>query len=96
MEGRCICDTPEVTLCAPFTRPFRLAETDLYVAFPTNVFCSHGVSVRPTGLADRSTEIMRRQGVTLDSVRAVDHDIATGAWPDTTEHGWERDEWPAL
>ena len=48
------------------------------------------------GLADRSMEIMRRQGVAVESVRAVDHDIATGVWPDMTEHGWERDEWPAI
>jgi multimeric flavodoxin WrbA len=26
----------------------------------------------------------------------VDHDIATGVYPDMTEHGWERDEWPQL
>ena len=26
----------------------------------------------------------------------VDHDIATGVWPDMTEHGWATDEWPAL
>ncbi|MDQ1401338.1 MAG: hypothetical protein QOK20_3270, partial [Acidimicrobiaceae bacterium] len=43
------------------------------------------------GLADRSMEIMRRQGVTVDVVRAIDHDIATGVWPDMTEHGWDRD-----
>src|SRR5207244_309161 len=48
------------------------------------------------GLADISIEIMRRQGVTVDAIRAVDHDIATGVWPDMTEHGWERDEWPEL
>src|SRR6188474_836252 len=48
------------------------------------------------GLADISMEIMRRQGVTVDVVRAVDHDSATGVWPDMTEHGWERDEWPAI
>ena len=48
------------------------------------------------GLADISMEIMRRQGVAVDVIRAVDRDIATGVWPDMTEHGWERDEWPAL
>ena len=48
------------------------------------------------GLADRSMEIMRRQGVTVESLRAVDHEIATGVWPDMTEHGWERDEWPEI
>ena len=48
------------------------------------------------GLADISMEIMRRQGVTVEVVRAVDHEIATGVWPDMTEHGWERDDWPAI
>src|SRR4051794_1410318 len=48
------------------------------------------------GLADLSMEIMRRQGVTVDVVRAIDHDIATGVWPDMTEHGWPRDDWPAI
>src|SRR5438874_2649598 len=48
------------------------------------------------GLARLSHEILRKQGVTVDSIRAVDHDIATGVWPDMTEHGWERDEWPVL
>jgi NADPH-dependent FMN reductase len=48
------------------------------------------------GLADISMEIMRRQGVTVDVVRAIDHDIATGVWPNMTEHGWARDDWPAI
>ena len=48
------------------------------------------------GLASISMEIMRRQGVTVDAVRAIDHEIATGVWPDMTEHGWERDEWPTI
>ena len=48
------------------------------------------------GLADRAIEIMGTHGVAVDVVRAVDHEIATGVWPDMTEHGWERDEWPAI
>jgi multimeric flavodoxin WrbA len=48
------------------------------------------------GLADRSIKVMERNGVTVDVIRAVDRDIATGVWPDMTEHGWERDEWPAI
>jgi hypothetical protein len=47
-------------------------------------------------LADRSIEIMRRNGVSVESIRAIDHDIATGVQPDMTEHGWERDGWPAI
>lgn len=48
------------------------------------------------GLIDRSTTILDAQGVHVDVVRAVDHDIATGVWPDMTEHGWETDAWPDL
>jgi multimeric flavodoxin WrbA len=48
------------------------------------------------GLATISQDIMRRQGVAVEVIRAVDHGIAPGVWPDMTEHGWERDDWPAL
>ena len=48
------------------------------------------------GLMDISIEIMRRNGVQVESVRAVDHQIATGVYPDMTEHGWDRDDWPAI
>ena len=48
------------------------------------------------GLAAVSMEILRRQGVTVDLVRAVDHDIPVGVYPDMTEHGFATDEWPQL
>lgn len=48
------------------------------------------------GLADISIEIMQRQGISVEVVRALDHDIATGVWPDMTEHGWSNDDWPAI
>jgi multimeric flavodoxin WrbA len=48
------------------------------------------------GLAQRSIDVMRAHDVDVDIVRAVDHDIATGVQPDMTEHGWARDDWPAI
>jgi len=48
------------------------------------------------GLADIAIEIMERQGVTVDVVRMIDRDIATGVYPDMTEHGWPSDEWPQI
>jgi multimeric flavodoxin WrbA len=48
------------------------------------------------GLIDRSRVIMDEHGVETDLIRAVDHDIATGVYPDMTEHGWPSDEWPEL
>jgi multimeric flavodoxin WrbA len=48
------------------------------------------------GVIDRSVAIMEANGVSVDQIRAVDHDIATGVRPDMTEYGWDTDEWPAL
>ena len=48
------------------------------------------------GLGDHSIAIMERNGVTVDTIRAVDQRIATGVYPDMTEHGWEHDDWPAI
>jgi multimeric flavodoxin WrbA len=48
------------------------------------------------GLVDASAGIMTRHGIHVSHLRAVDHDIATGVWPDMTAHGWTSDEWPAL
>jgi multimeric flavodoxin WrbA len=48
------------------------------------------------GLADRSIAIMERNGVSVEQFRAIDEDIATGVWPDMTEHGWARDGWPPI
>jgi multimeric flavodoxin WrbA len=47
-------------------------------------------------LIDISASIMRTNGVTVDQIRSVDHEIATGVQPDMREHGWEVDEWPDL
>lgn len=48
------------------------------------------------GLMDKCMDIMRGQGVEVESLRAVDHDIPPGVWPDMTEHGFENDEWPRI
>ena len=48
------------------------------------------------GLIDVSRSIMEGHGVAVEELRAVDHDIATGVWPDMTEHGWASDAWPAI
>ncbi|MET9899697.1 flavodoxin family protein [Streptomyces sp. NPDC006446] len=48
------------------------------------------------GLVDKSRAIMEGRGVETEVVRAVDHDIAPGVYPDMTEHGFATDAWPAL
>ncbi len=47
-------------------------------------------------LVDVSRKIMDKHGVKTEVIRAIDHDIATGVYPDMREHGWKTDEWPAI
>jgi len=39
---------------------------------------------------------MEKHGVKTELIRSIDHDIATGVWPDMRKHGWEKDEWPEI
>jgi multimeric flavodoxin WrbA len=39
---------------------------------------------------------MEKHGVTTELIRTIDHDIATGVYPDMREYGWKTDEWPDL
>lgn len=48
------------------------------------------------GLIDISTVIMQKHGVEVEVIRPIDHDIATGVYPDMREKGWKTDEWPEL
>lgn len=43
-----------------------------------------------------SADIMEKHGVRTETIRMIDHDIATGIYPDMREHGWETDEWPEM
>jgi multimeric flavodoxin WrbA len=47
-------------------------------------------------LIDASANIMEKNGITVEKIRAVDHDIAQGVYPDMREYGWEKDEWPQI
>jgi len=47
-------------------------------------------------IIDMSMKLMKQQGIHAERIRAIDHDIATGVYPDMTDHGWKSDAWPAL
>jgi multimeric flavodoxin WrbA len=48
------------------------------------------------GLIAVSKAILETNGVSVEVLRPVDHDVAFGVYPDMTERGWERDDWPAI
>lgn len=41
-------------------------------------------------------DIMAKNGISVEHIHAAAHQIAYGVYPDMTEHGWDRDDWPAL
>ena len=45
------------------------------------------------GLMDVPRLIMENNGVTVEVIRPVDYDIASGVYPDMTEHGWSKDDY---
>ncbi|MCZ6766444.1 MAG: NAD(P)H-dependent oxidoreductase [bacterium] len=48
------------------------------------------------GLIRIVTAIMEKNNVTVDSLRPIDYDIAPGVYPNMTEHGFDKDDWPTI
>ncbi len=48
------------------------------------------------GLIRIARAIMEKHGVQTELIRPVDHELAPGVYPDMTEHGAARDDWPSL
>ncbi|PKA84159.1 multimeric flavodoxin WrbA [Ulvibacter sp. MAR_2010_11] len=47
-------------------------------------------------LMDVSKSIMKKENVMVEEIRFIDHDVASGVYPDMKTQGWEKDEWPEL
>jgi multimeric flavodoxin WrbA len=43
-----------------------------------------------------SATIMERAGVAVDHLHMLDHTVPPGVYPDMTENGFDRDDWPTL
>lgn len=48
------------------------------------------------GLMKMSQGIMDANDIETEMIRAVDHQIAFGVYPDMKEQGWDADGWPAI
>ena len=47
-------------------------------------------------LMEVSQNILKKEKVSFETVRLIDLDVAVGVYPDMTEHGWEKDDWPSI
>tara|TARA_R110002124_G_scaffold11573_18_gene55031 strand:- start:37440 stop:38159 length:720 start_codon:yes stop_codon:yes gene_type:complete len=43
-----------------------------------------------------SSKIMQGEGVDIEHLYLLDHQVPPGVYPDMTEHGWDRDDWPRI
>ena len=43
-----------------------------------------------------SGQMMARAGAAVEHVHMLDHQVPPGVYPDMTEHGWDRDDWPTI
>ena len=48
------------------------------------------------GLIEISKQILQKNGVAVEVLRPVDYEVAPGVWPDMTQHGFARDDWPQI
>ena len=70
--------------------------SDLKVAFVNCTLKKSPATSHTDTLFDISKTIFKKEKVSVDEIRLVDHDVASGVYPDMTEHGWEKDKWPSL
>lgn len=47
-------------------------------------------------LLQASSDIMEKQGVSVEHVHLAEYDVPPGVYSDMREHGWDRDEWPDI
>lgn len=47
-------------------------------------------------LLDAAGQLMAAQGVKVEQVHMLDHQIPPGVYPDMREHGWDHDDWPEI
>lgn len=47
-------------------------------------------------LLNASAAIMQKNGVAVEHLHLAAHDVPPGVYPDMTEHGWDKDQWPEL
>lgn len=47
-------------------------------------------------LLNVSGEIMARNGVHVEHIHMLSHGVPPGVYPDMTDHGWDKDDWPQI
>lgn len=72
------------------------AYTDLSAVFVNTSLKKKAEQSHTRLLLDASAAIMERNGVCVEHIHLAAYEVAPGVYPDMTEHGWTRDEWPEI
>lgn len=67
--------------------------SDLSALFFNGTLNKSPVRSNTDGLITASKLLMEKHGVSTEVIRTIDHDIATGVYPDMRQQGWATDEW---
>jgi len=70
--------------------------TDLKALFLNTTLKRNPEPSHTADLMEIAHTIMKRNGISTELLRVTDYQIAFGVYPDMTEHGWERDDWPQI
>ncbi|WP_334170602.1 flavodoxin family protein [Sinomonas sp.] len=70
--------------------------TDLRAVYLNGTLKPSPQASHTDGLISVSRHVLEGVGAHVDVVRAVDHDIPPGVYPDMREHGWATDDFPDL
>lgn len=70
--------------------------SDLSAIFLNCTLKPKGTPSHTEALIEVSKSIMLKQGVSVEALRPVDFELAPGVYPDMTEHGFSKDDWPVL
>ena len=70
--------------------------SDLTAIFLNCTLKPKGTASHTEDLIKVSKSIMLKQGVAVEELRPVDYELAPGVYPDMTEHGFDKDDWPEL
>ncbi|MGR3761316.1 flavodoxin family protein [Roseobacteraceae bacterium NS-SX3] len=47
-------------------------------------------------LMEASAEILRKNGAEAEHLHLLDYTVPPGVYPDMTDHGWDKDDWPRI
>ncbi|MEM8588714.1 MAG: flavodoxin family protein [Pseudomonadota bacterium] len=70
--------------------------TDLSAVILNCTLKPSGQASNTEGLLQVPKAIMEANGISVEMLRPVDYDIPPGVYPDMTEHGFDKDDWPQI